>query len=49
MTDLCDEPDAETKCEEHVQAAITSDELCLDGYQSLANLRLVRGRNEEAR
>jgi len=48
MTDLCDEPEAEETCEQCVQDALAADPNCIDAYQALANLRLVRNRVEEA-
>jgi hypothetical protein len=47
ITDLCDLPGAEEFCEANIQRAIDTDELCLDAYHSLANLRLIRGRFAE--
>ena len=49
MTDLCDEPDAQQSCESHIQSAITVDDLCLDGYQSMANYSLITCQMEKAK
>ncbi|CAG9329884.1 unnamed protein product [Blepharisma stoltei] len=49
MSDLCDEENAEEICESSIQAAIEYDPNCIDAYQMLANLRLVRLRFQEAK
>ncbi|TMW63443.1 hypothetical protein Poli38472_002384 [Pythium oligandrum] len=48
MTDLCDEDDAETKCENFFQEAMKFDIGLPEPTQALANLRLVQQRKEEA-
>ncbi|CAG9335146.1 unnamed protein product [Blepharisma stoltei] len=49
MTDLCDEPNAESTCELCIKNALKFDDTCIDAYQILANLRLIRGNYAEAR
>lgn len=49
MTDLCDEPNAERTCELCLKNALKIDDTCIDAYQSLANLRLIRGNYAEAK
>lgn len=49
MSDLCDEEGAEEICENSLKAAIEADPSCIESYQALANLRLVRNRLDEAR
>ena len=48
MTDLCDEPDAETQCERAAVLAMEADSKCADALLVLASLRLVRQRVDEA-
>lgn len=53
LTDLCDEPDAEQRCESAVQHALSLGESSpaaqAEALQALANLRLTQSRREEAR
>lgn len=49
MTDLCDEPNAEQYCEMAIQEALKIDASNIDALQSLANLRMIRNNDEEAR
>merc|ERR1712126_411844 len=48
-TDLCDEDDAEAKCNEYVEAAIKADDKNPEAYQCKANLRLITNHIEEAK
>jgi len=48
ITDLCDEPNAEANCENYLTKAIETDEMCLDAYQCLANLKLITQKNTQA-
>eukprot|EP00347_Sterkiella_histriomuscorum_P001421 403372102 len=45
---LCDEPDAESECERCLREALKVDPTNLDALQQLANLRLIRARDQEA-
>jgi Tfp pilus assembly protein PilF len=48
--DLCsDEPNAEQNCEASLKDALSVDQNNIDALQSLANLRMVRSKDEEAR
>lgn len=49
MTDLCDEPNAEEKCEESLKAALEKDSENIDALQSLGNLRMIRNKDDEAK
>jgi tetratricopeptide (TPR) repeat protein len=49
LTDLCDEPDAEEKCERFVQEAIESCHTCVDAFQTLGSLRLSQEAFPEAK
>lgn len=49
MTDLCFEENAEDKTEEAFKLAISRFPQCIDGLQGLANLRILRARDKEAR
>lgn len=49
MTDLCDEPNAEAKCEESLQKALEKEPDNMDALQSLGNLRMVRNKDGEAK
>ncbi|KAJ1940849.1 hypothetical protein EC988_006917, partial [Linderina pennispora] len=40
LTDCCDEPDAEQKCEQLLQLAVESDPECPEVYQTLASVRM---------
>jgi hypothetical protein len=45
---LCDEPAAEQECEKYLQMALATDSTNIDAMQCLANLRLMRQRDQEA-
>eukprot|EP00842_Homolaphlyctis_polyrhiza_P003365 jgi/Hompol1/4029/HPOL_003441-RA len=49
MTDLCDEPEAESKCEEYMQSALEHDATNPEVHQTLASVRLSQSRPEDAR
>jgi hypothetical protein len=49
MTDLCDEPNAEQNCELSLKEALKMDSHNIDALQSLANLRMIRNKDDEAR
>lgn len=49
MTDLCDEPSAEQNCEFSLKEALKMDSHNIDALQSLANLRMIRNKDDEAR
>lgn len=49
MTDLCDEPNAESNCEVALNEALKMDSNNIDALQSLANLRMIRNKDDEAR
>mmetsp|Transcript_19769 Transcript_19769/g.36402 ORF Transcript_19769/g.36402 Transcript_19769/m.36402 type:complete len:285 (-) Transcript_19769:313-1167(-) len=49
MTDLCDEPEAEHRCEELLRDALNIDANCIDAWQATLNLRLIRARIDEAK
>ncbi|KAH6559977.1 hypothetical protein BASA50_006642 [Batrachochytrium salamandrivorans] len=49
MTDCCDEPEAEDKCEEYVQHALAENPTNPEVYQTLASVRLSQSRPAEAR
>jgi hypothetical protein len=44
-----DEPNAEQNCEASLKDALSVDQNNIDALQSLANLRMVRSKDEEAR
>ena len=44
-----DEPNAEQQCEEALKEALKQDEENIDALQSLANLRMVRNKDQEAK
>ena len=44
-----DEPNAEQSCEASLKDALDTDQNNIDALQSLANLRMVRSKDEEAR
>ena len=44
-----DEPNAEQSCEASLKDALSTDQNNIDALQSLANLRMVRTKDEEAR
>lgn len=46
---LCDEPNAEQTCEQCLQEALTRDPVNLDALQAMANLRILRERDAEAK
>ncbi|KAJ0405842.1 hypothetical protein ATCC90586_001705 [Pythium insidiosum] len=48
MTDLCDEDDAEARCENYFQSALQFDIGTPEPTQALANLRLTQQRRDEA-
>lgn len=48
MTDLCDEPDAEARCETYVKAAADVDKIGIEPLQSLARLRICQRRQKDA-
>lgn len=48
MTDLCDEVDAETRCEEAIKLALEVDSESLDAQQALASVRISQCRPDEA-
>lgn len=49
MTDLCFEENAEDKTEEAFKLALSHFPDCIDALQGLANLRILRKRDPEAR
>jgi len=49
MTDLCDEPDAEERCHENLKEAFKNDKDNIEAHLSMANLRLVRNNDKEAK
>lgn len=49
MTDLCDEPNAEQSCETALKEALSVDSNNVDALQSLANLRMIRDKDAEAK
>ena len=49
MTDLCDEPNAEQNCEDSLKEALVVDPTNVDALQSLANLRMIRNNDVEAK
>jgi tetratricopeptide (TPR) repeat protein len=49
MTDLCDEPDAEQRCQQALKEAFEVDKDNIEAHQSMANLRLVRNNTAEAK
>ncbi|KAJ3314940.1 hypothetical protein HDU76_002292 [Blyttiomyces sp. JEL0837] len=49
MTDLCDEPEAESKCEEFMSRALQIDTQYPEVNQTLASVRLSQSRPQEAR
>ncbi|KAJ3260523.1 hypothetical protein HK103_000665 [Boothiomyces macroporosus] len=49
MTDLCDEPEAESKCEEYMKNAVQNDPKNPECYSTLASVRLSQCRDEEAK
>jgi tetratricopeptide (TPR) repeat protein len=48
MTDLCDEDDAETRCEQYATAAVAADATNAEAFQVFANLRLCQKRPADA-
>ncbi len=48
MTDLCDEPDAEARCEECVAGALLAAPDGIETLYLLGNLRLCQNKREEA-
>lgn len=48
LTDCCDQEDAESACEKHLQLAISLDDKNASALLALINLRLVQSRNQEA-
>ncbi|KAF0289655.1 putative assembly chaperone of rpl4 [Amphibalanus amphitrite] len=49
MTDLCDEPDAETRCRDFVSRAVSADPSNPEAHQTEAGLLLVTGDTDGAR
>ena len=49
LTDCCDEPEAETKCEEYLKTALEYSKTNPELYQTLASVRLSQCRPDEAR
>ncbi|EGF79486.1 hypothetical protein BATDEDRAFT_89757 [Batrachochytrium dendrobatidis JAM81] len=49
MTDCCDEPEAEEKCEEYIQYAIEKNPTNPEVFQTLASIRLSQSRPDEAK
>lgn len=49
MTDLCDEPEAEEHCQNALNEAFKVDKDNIEAHQSMANLRLVRNNDQEAK
>merc|ERR1712087_58342 len=43
VTDLCDEPNAESECERYLQLSVKADPTNAEAYHLLANLRLIQG------
>lgn len=48
MTDLCLQPEAESKCEECVQAALETSPDDYETYQTMANMKMSQNKTEEA-
>lgn len=48
LTDLCDEPEAEQRCEDALAEAVRNCEECVEVHQTLGSLRLSQLRNEDA-
>lgn len=48
MTDLCLQPEAESRCEEYVQAALDISPEDYEAYQTMASMRMSQSRVEEA-
>ncbi|KAJ3151432.1 hypothetical protein HDU86_006132 [Geranomyces michiganensis] len=48
MTDCCDAPDAESRCEDYVLRAVSADPTNPDAHQTLASMRLSQCRNSDA-
>ena len=46
---LCDDSDAEQQCESNLEQALSVHEGSLDALQTLAQLRLLRKRDDEAK
>ena len=46
---LCDEPDAEQTCEQHLRTALEVNPENLDALQTLAQIRLLRQRDNDAK
>jgi tetratricopeptide (TPR) repeat protein len=49
MTDLCDEPNAESNCDKYMQKALSVDVSNPEVYSTLASVRLSQCRNDEAK
>ncbi|XP_037083238.1 LOW QUALITY PROTEIN: probable assembly chaperone of rpl4 [Pollicipes pollicipes] len=49
MTDLCDEPDAEQCCRQHLERALDADPANPEAHQTQAGFLLVKGEAEAAR
>jgi hypothetical protein len=45
---LCDQPNAEQMCEEALMKALSIDKMNIDVLQCLANLRILRAKDQEA-
>ncbi|RLV92998.1 Assembly chaperone of RPL4 [Spathaspora sp. JA1] len=48
MTDLCMEPEAESKCQELIDYSLSLDDTNPEAYSLLASIRISQQRNEEA-
>ena len=46
---LCDIENAENLCEQHLKKALKVSPENIDALQNLANLRILRGKDEEAK
>lgn len=46
---LCDEENAESKCEENLKKALKISPENIDALQNMANLRILRGKDDEAK
>lgn len=48
VTDLCDEPNAESECERLLALAVKEDPTNSEAYHMLANLRMIQGNDDKA-
>ena len=46
---LCDEENAEVKCEENLKKALKISSENIDALQNMANLWILRGKDDEAK